>query len=243
MEGARSAAACDPAWLEGWRAWEAGAQRAIARVVKEIGLSEPGVARTVYHQAASRGRDDRCLGVHADPRPRVVRRARGGGTAGPGQPRGQRDRRRRLDRARRRRRQWWLPAEAATAPSRLLGDLAFLHDVSGLVNLPAVPCTFVVVDNGGGGIFSFLPQAGAIEEATFEALFGTPPTSDVVSVARGFGLPVHEVGTLPELEAALAATAPAGNPGPGLIRARVPRRAENVALHEQINEAVRRALA
>src|SRR6202042_84792 len=45
----------------------------------------------------------------------------------------------------------------------LLGDLAFLHDVSGLVNLPEVPCTFVVLDNGGGGIFSFLPQAGALE--------------------------------------------------------------------------------
>ena len=41
----------------------------------------------------------------------------------------------------------------------LMGDLTFLHDVSGLVNLPELPCTFVVLDNGGGGIFSFLPQA------------------------------------------------------------------------------------
>ena len=49
-----------------------------------------------------------------------------------------------------------------TGPTRtiaLLGDLTFLHDVSGLVNLPELPCTFVVLDNGGGGIFSFLPQA------------------------------------------------------------------------------------
>ena len=51
----------------------------------------------------------------------------------------------------------------------LLGDLAFLHDVSGLVNLPDVPCTFVVVDNGGGGIFSFLPQAMSLEHGRVRA--------------------------------------------------------------------------
>ena len=82
--------------------------------------------------------------------------------------------------------------DGAIAPIALLGDLAFLHDVSGLVNLPAIPCTFVVVDNGGGGIFSFLPQATSIEAGVFERLFGTPPTSDIGAVARGFGLPVHD---------------------------------------------------
>ena len=87
----------------------------------------------------------------------------------------------------------------------LLGDLTFLHDVSGLVNLPESPCTFVVLDNGGGGIFSFLPQATSVEPAVFEQLFGTPPTSDLSAVARGFGLPVHEVTELSQLEVALAA--------------------------------------
>ena len=82
----------------------------------------------------------------------------------------------------------------------LLGDLAFLHDVSGLVNLdPSLPCTFVVLDNGGGGIFSFLPQAGDLAPDTFERLFATPPTSDLASVAEGFGLPVHEVTELAEV--------------------------------------------
>jgi 2-succinyl-5-enolpyruvyl-6-hydroxy-3-cyclohexene-1-carboxylate synthase len=123
----------------------------------------------------------------------------------------------------------------------LLGDLAFLHDVSGLVNLPNVPCTFVVPDNSGGGIFSFLPQADALQPATFEHLFGTPPTTDIGAVARAFGLSVHDVGDLAELDAALkdshAATAT-----PVLIRAQVPGRSDNVALHDAVNQAVRLAL-
>ena len=118
----------------------------------------------------------------------------------------------------------------------LLGDLAFLHDVSGLVNLPELPCTFVVVDNGGGGIFSFLPQARSVDAAVFERLFGTPPTSDLGAVARGFGLTVHDVTSLSELEPALAA------PAPALVRVMVPGRDENVAIHDAINEAVRLAL-
>jgi 2-succinyl-5-enolpyruvyl-6-hydroxy-3-cyclohexene-1-carboxylate synthase len=119
----------------------------------------------------------------------------------------------------------------------LLGDLAFLHDVSGLVNLPDFPCTFVVLDNGGGGIFSFLPQAGALEIARFEQLFGTPPTSDIGDVARGFGLQVHDVTAAADLDAALDETSPV------VVRVSVPGRSENVALHESVNQAVRLALA
>jgi 2-succinyl-5-enolpyruvyl-6-hydroxy-3-cyclohexene-1-carboxylate synthase len=241
VEDARSATDRDPAWLEGWRARESAAQCAIASLV-EARLSEPGVARTVHHQAAGEGATIvasasmpiRDLEWFAEPEavaPRVLANRGANGIDGV------------VSTA-------LGVAASMVAPGRgghraicLLGDLAFLHDVSGLVNLPAVPCTFVVVDNGGGGIFSFLPQAGVVDEATFETLFGTPPTSDVASVARGFGLPVHEVGTLPELQAALANTAPASNPGPALVLAHVPARAQNVALHEHINEEVRRALA
>jgi 2-succinyl-5-enolpyruvyl-6-hydroxy-3-cyclohexene-1-carboxylate synthase len=119
----------------------------------------------------------------------------------------------------------------------LIGDLAFLHDVSGLVNLPDVPCTFIVLDNGGGGIFSFLPQASALERDRFELLFGTPPTTDVGDVARGFGLDVHEVASMEQLASAWEV------PAPAVVRVRLRGRSENVALHEAINESVRRALA
>ena len=95
-----------------------------------------------------------------------------------------------------------------------------------------------MVDNGGGGIFSFLPQATTLAPEVFESLFGTPPTSDLGAVARGFGLPVTEVSKLSELEPALAAAPDR----PAVVRVRVPSRGENVAVHDAINQAVRLSL-
>lgn len=121
----------------------------------------------------------------------------------------------------------------------LVGDLAFLHDVSALVgpaggDLPR--CTLVVVDNRGGGIFDFLPQAQVLGRDRFEQLFGTPMRQDVAEVAAGFGWEVADAGTFEELAAALA-------PGRGarVVRARVPDRVANVAEHERVHRAVAEA--
>jgi len=138
-------------------------------------------------------------------------------------------------------------AAAGTAVVGLVGDLAFLHDVSALV-ASAVPdrpdpgaagrrsCTLVVVDNGGGGIFSFLPQAAALAPERFEALFGTPQVPDVASVARGFGVPTEDVGTVSELESSLGALV--GRVPLGIVRTRVPDRRANVALHDRVAASV-----
>src|SRR5215211_472672 len=69
---------------------------------------------------------------------------------------------------------------AAAASGRpawiVLGDLCLYHDMNGLSALrdASSPVRIVVIDNGGGGIFEFLPQAELIERDEFEALFGTP---------------------------------------------------------------------
>src|SRR5262249_54366247 len=86
----------------------------------------------------------------------------------------------------------------------LCGDLCFLHDTNGLLGVAAardagvdVRATFVVVDNDGGGIFSFLPPS---ELAEFEQLFATPQGVDVVEVARAHGVPAERIDDLDALK-------------------------------------------
>jgi 2-succinyl-5-enolpyruvyl-6-hydroxy-3-cyclohexene-1-carboxylate synthase len=120
----------------------------------------------------------------------------------------------------------------------LVGDLAFLHDCSALVRSPGAdpPCTIVVADNGGGGIFSFLPPASALDTTTFEQLFGTPQATDVAAVAAGFGLPVTDVD---DVDAAVSAVGRAlGSGGLSVVRVRLPGRDENVEGHRRVNQSV-----
>jgi 2-succinyl-5-enolpyruvyl-6-hydroxy-3-cyclohexene-1-carboxylate synthase len=68
----------------------------------------------------------------------------------------------------------------------LIGDLSFLHDLSGFLvdELPDV--VFVVVDNNGGGLFDLLPHA--TYSPAFERLFVAPHDSDVAGLAEAQGL-------------------------------------------------------
>ncbi|MCS5635505.1 MAG: 2-succinyl-5-enolpyruvyl-6-hydroxy-3-cyclohexene-1-carboxylic-acid synthase [Myxococcota bacterium] len=67
----------------------------------------------------------------------------------------------------------------------LTGDLALLHDVGGLRLAADLPrgLTIVVLDNDGGGIFSFLPVAEHGEAVDFERLFRTPHGLDLAHLA------------------------------------------------------------
>ena len=71
----------------------------------------------------------------------------------------------------------------------IVGDLSFFHDLNGLYAAAkfGLNATVVVLNNDGGGIFSFLPQAEQLDTPIFEALFGTPTGLDVAAATRLFG--------------------------------------------------------
>jgi 2-succinyl-5-enolpyruvyl-6-hydroxy-3-cyclohexene-1-carboxylate synthase len=134
------------------------------------------------------------------------------------------------------------PAEPARRPVvGLLGDLAFLHDAGGLLGAAArgLDAVFVVVDNGGGGIFSFLPQAGLPSER-FEQLFGTPPGADVTEVAAAYGIPAQRIERAAEVPAALEAALAAG--GVRLLVVPTGDRTANVDRHRAAWAAVAEAV-
>lgn len=129
-------------------------------------------------------------------------------------------------------------AHASGRPTVIVtGDLGLLHDIGGLAALRDVstPVRIVVVDNGGGGIFHFLPQEEAMSEEEFEALLGTPRGLDLARTAELFGLEHRRVDDLARLAAALEA-------GTGLVEVAVDRR-ENLALHRRLAERAAEALA
>ena len=90
----------------------------------------------------------------------------------------------------------------------VIGDLALFHDLNGLSAARNVPdLRLIVIDNSGGGIFHFLPQAAAMPESEFEQLLGTPTGLDPAAAAELFGLTVEAPSGPAELEAALAGEA------------------------------------
>jgi 2-succinyl-5-enolpyruvyl-6-hydroxy-3-cyclohexene-1-carboxylate synthase len=80
-------------------------------------------------------------------------------------------------------------AAADVGPTVLLtGDLALVHDLGGLLagSRHGLRLTIVVLDNDGGGIFSYLPIAAHGEDVSFEALFRTAHGLDFEHAARLF---------------------------------------------------------
>jgi 2-succinyl-5-enolpyruvyl-6-hydroxy-3-cyclohexene-1-carboxylate synthase len=84
----------------------------------------------------------------------------------------------------------------------VLGDLAFLHDITGLIEREDINCKFIVINNDGGGIFSTLSQRG-IEG--FEKVFGTPHGLDPAAIAQSFGVASKTITSITELKNELAA--------------------------------------
>jgi 2-succinyl-5-enolpyruvyl-6-hydroxy-3-cyclohexene-1-carboxylate synthase len=129
---------------------------------------------------------------------------------------------------------------AAAATGRptwiVTGDLGLHHDLNGLAALrhASAPVRIVVLNNDGGGIFEFLPQADQLDRDEFEALLGTPLGLDPGRIAALYELPHMRVDRLDRLEDAVAQ-------GTSLIEIPVDRR-RNVELHRRIAERVGEAL-
>ena len=120
----------------------------------------------------------------------------------------------------------------------LIGDVACVHDSNGLWGLAerGADLRIVVTNNNGGAIFSFLPQAKGVPDATFELLFGTPHRVSFANLAAAHGIDHVEVRDRASLVAALS------RPGPVLIEVPFDRSA-NVSDHEALNEAVTTAVS
>ena len=223
-------------WLGSWQRVEVAARRAIDQLLVEgsaLDLTEPAVAQAVLAAVPSGGnlvvsssmpvRDVEWYGPPgaggrvlsnrgANGIDGVVSTALGAALADPDQP-----------------------------TTALLGDLAFLYDAGALLwaRHRSVDLRLVVVDNNGGGIFSFLPQASALAPERFERYWGTPHGLDLVGLAAAYGVPAERLTCRQDLDRFLSEPR-----GPGVRVAVVPsERAANVAAHDQLNLAVAQAVA
>jgi 2-succinyl-5-enolpyruvyl-6-hydroxy-3-cyclohexene-1-carboxylate synthase len=209
------------AWLDAWRRADDAAAEAIAAELGDA-ISEPAVARslaalpsevTVFTASSMPVRDVESFWPLRDAPPRVLAHRGANGIDGT------------------------LAAAfgAAAAGGRIvvhLGDVALAHDLGALLSASRLDLaiTIVLVDNAGGGIFDFLPVATQTD--AFEEHVATPTGLEAERVAALFGLTYERVEALGAIREA---------PGT-LLHARTDR-AENVALHRRLHEAVAVRLA
>jgi 2-succinyl-5-enolpyruvyl-6-hydroxy-3-cyclohexene-1-carboxylate synthase len=121
----------------------------------------------------------------------------------------------------------------------VIGDLSFYHDMNGLLAAKRhhLQATIVLLNNDGGGIFSFLPQAQEPEH--FEELFGTPHGLDFRHAAELYGLGYRRIDGWETFRPAFRESLEA--PGVTLLEVRTKRQA-NVAVHRDLWAAVSEAV-
>ncbi len=136
---------------------------------------------------------------------------------------------------------------AGIGPTALvIGDVSLLHDLTALATarVQGLDLTVVLVDNDGGGIFSFLPQAAANVPGTglpehYEELFGTPHGTDWPAVLSALGATYRVVGAR---DLRVACREALQRPGVSVLHLRT-ERGRNLELHREVAAVVQRALA
>jgi 2-succinyl-5-enolpyruvyl-6-hydroxy-3-cyclohexene-1-carboxylate synthase len=121
----------------------------------------------------------------------------------------------------------------------VIGDLSFFHDLNGLLaaRLHALNITIVLVNNDGGGIFSFLPQSAYPQH--FEQLFGTPTGLDFQLVVQMYGGHFQTMHDWHAFRRAIERSFRVG--GLHVIEVKTERES-NVSMHRQLWQVVENAL-
>ncbi|HXB66035.1 MAG TPA: 2-succinyl-5-enolpyruvyl-6-hydroxy-3-cyclohexene-1-carboxylic-acid synthase [Solirubrobacteraceae bacterium] len=252
----------DPDWLAGWRSADERAAEALLGVIGAGGLSEPAVAAelgvllgaeaTLFVASSMPVREIESFWPVRDDPPRVLCNRGANGIDGT------------VSSA-------FGAAAAGEGPVVLLiGDVALAHDIGGLLAARRLELelTIVLIDNGGGGIFDFLPVAqspmarrGAespmarggtdcgqrstggdpAEEDLYTRHIATPTGLDFAQAARLYGLEHETVADVPAFRVAIERALTQRPRRAGIIEVRTDR-AENVVLHRRAWEAVAQTL-
>lgn len=212
----------DPGWLTSWRDADA---RVATAVAAELGdtLSEPAVARglgdwlpsgaTLVVASSMPIRDVEEFTAARDDPPRVLANRGANGIDGT------------VSTA-------YGVAAAGPGPVVLLiGDVALAHDLGGLLagRRLGLALTIVLINNDGGGIFSFLPVATQAD--AFETHVATPHGLDFGHAAALYGCAHVRAGTPGALRDAV--TEGIGAPGTTIVEVRTDR-ATNLDLHRRV---------
>jgi 2-succinyl-5-enolpyruvyl-6-hydroxy-3-cyclohexene-1-carboxylate synthase len=223
----------DPSWLERFRRADHAAAGAIAHVLGAAGLSEPRVAAelgarlpeaaTLFVASSMPIRDVETFfpARHAPPRVLSNRGANGiDGTVSSA---------------------FGVVAAARGPVVLLIGDVAFAHDVGGLLaNVrQRLKLTVVLLDNDGGGIFDFLPVRDAAPPDAYTEHIATPHGLDFSHAAALYGLGFERADDMDGFRAALQRAF--GADGSSIVHVPTSRPA-NVALHRDVWDHVARSV-
>jgi 2-succinyl-5-enolpyruvyl-6-hydroxy-3-cyclohexene-1-carboxylate synthase len=219
----------DRAWLDQWHRADRAAAASIARALEPAGLSEPRVAAelgaalppdaTLFVASSMPVRDVETFFPAREQPPRVLSNRGANGIDGT------------VSTA-------FGVATVADGPVVLLiGDIALIHDLGGLIQASRRKLTIVLLHNDGGGIFHFLPVSG--EGRDFVEHVATPHGLDFAHAAALFGCDHVVADEVEEFRSALAAALTAERTT--IVAVHTDREA-NVALHRAVWDEVAAAL-
>ncbi len=119
----------------------------------------------------------------------------------------------------------------------LLGDLAFYHDMNGLLAAAGRNLVIILLNNNGGGIFGYLPQSGL---ERYESYWNSATDLDFRHSAALYGLGYQRVTRQSAFQPALQQALQQG--GPQLLEVII-ERDFSIARHRHYRRAVTEALA